>query len=497
MRIGLSRLGAVLVIITVAGLLGGCAGPGPRLMPVSPARIVAGPDGSQERWYDADADGRPEHGERLGAEGLITHLLYDPDEDGRANETIDMAAVPNGERRDLLVILDSVPYVMVRDAWEAGRFRFFPPPARVIAPFPVMTDPSLVDFFGLSPGVAIESEYYDGKQMTAPYAVYLNAGLAAWHAKTDFWLPHGDHAHVYLNPKPWFNHELRRIQDLHLHSDRARTVGYVVGASALGAIHGRDGHQYGLVEMDRYCRQIMFESRGRTRLTLMSDHGHNLVNSRRIPLGDRLAEFGYRVGDRLDRPGDVGVPEFAMVTCAAVYTRDPSPVARDVLGIEGIELSAYIDGDALVVLTRDGEARVTRQGDAYRYIQVRGDPLELQPSLEAMAKSRGTERPSAGLLSDADLFRFTSEAELPDAIDRLWRAFHEQFQHKPDVLISVADGYHCGSRMQSELVGLEAAHGNLHSLSSSGFCLTTAGRLPPAVRMRNLRAELKRLGADL
>ena len=79
----------------------------------------------------------------------------------------------------------------------------------------------------------------------------------------------------------------------------------------------------------------------------------------------------------------------------------------------------------------------------------------------------------------------------------MWRAFHGLVEHTPEVLVSVEDGWHCGSAFMTDVLDLAAAHGNLGPLSSMGFVMSTAGSLPPVGRMEELHASLGKLGIPL
>jgi len=486
----------------IVAQLAACAGPGPRLFPLVPTAESFGPEGVLLRGYDLNKDARLDYQEAISPEGRVVSLAFDANADGRFRLHVDRRAPSAGDRQ-LLIILDSVPFDVVHALYEQGRFRLFHPPSRVISPFPVMTDVSLTEFFGLAPCPAVESEFYDGVQLRDGYDNYVHERNTPWLACTDYRLSPVAHSVAYFYPDAWFDRELRYIQDLFM--DRFRSsktagtaafVGYCVGTSALGASLGRSGHQAGLVRLDRFCQQLVYETRGAVQITLMSDHGHNLVHSRRIPLREFLTRCGYCVRARLERPGDVVLPEFGIVTCAAIYTRAASRVARDVAGMEGIQLVAYrADDGTIVVLDRDGEARISYRDGAYRHEARRGDPLRLRSTLERLS---GQGRLTAdGFVLDADLFEATREHVFPDAVHRLWRAFHGLTLHTPDVLIAVNDGYHCGSPFMSSLVDLAAAHGNLGQPSSYGFAMTTAGSLPPVLRMDSLRGQLKQLGVEL
>lgn len=492
--------GAILLSILVAATIGlnaGCAGPPPRLFPIVPLCTQDTPSGGTDRVYDTNGDGKPDYHERLSSDGIITTIGYDTNGDGEIDEEIDIAAIPEKEHRHLILVLDSIPFAMVQEAWFQGRLRFFGPPTRVVSTFPVMTDLALAELFNISPTPGIESEYFDGQQLSNGYLVYANKGNAPWHDYVDWRLEPIMHASAYLSPQAWYDHELRIVQDTFNASTRDKFTAYFVGTSAIGARIGRTGHHMGLVRLDRFCQELMHKTRGRVRFTLLSDHGHNMAISQRVPLSDVLRQLSYRTSRTLEKPYDVVVPEFGMVTCAAIHTDTPDTVARDVVSIEGIELSAYLDArhDEVVVLSRDGRARISHSSSGLRYQPEFGDPLAMLPILDKLAQA-GSIDPQ-GFADDHALFQATVDHAYPDAVYRLWRAFHGLVVNTPQILVSVQDGYHCGSPTQSSLIRLTAAHGNLRPMSSLGFAMTMAGQLPPAIRMANLGKALQDMGVPL
>lgn len=474
----------------------GCAGPGPKLAPVAPMENVPTEAGAVEYRYDMNDDGKPDYAEVRHSGGLVHQVRFDSDDDGILDATVDrLNAKSNEGDRQLVVLLDSIPFGVVRDAWQSGRFRLFPPPSRVISPFPVMTDLSFSEFFGVSPSPGAESEYYDGKILHGGYDVYAAEGNAGWIEHTDYHLQFLAHAAAYLWPDIWYGHELGKIQRHFFRGHENLFVGYVVTTSGLGATQGRNGHQSALVRLDRFCQAVMFEMRGRVQITLMSDHGHCLLSSKRIPLSDLLKKFGYRATDQLRGPGDVVVPEFGVVNFAGVYTHSPDSVARDLVGVDGIELTTFLDkDDSVVVRGASGLARIRRSaiGGGYKYDCERGDPLQLLPVIELL-RQKGEVGPD-GSVSDAALFDATKDHLYPDALHRLWRAFHGLMTNPPDVMISVQDGWHCGSALMTKLVDVSAAHGSLNLESSSGFVMSTNGPLPEVIRMESLREKLDQLG---
>jgi hypothetical protein len=357
-----------------------------------------------------------------------------------------------------------------------------------------MTDLSFAEFFGASPCPGVESEYYDGRTLKNGYWVYINEGNANWASHTHYHLSQINHGSAYLDMHPWFRHELRRIQEKFLRGEQRLFVAYCVGSSALGAQGSFDGHETALVDVDRLCCELLRQTRGRARFTLLSDHGLYFTpqESRLVFIGRMLSRFGYHVTDRLRGPRDVVVPQFEMVSVSSVCTQMPAPVARDALGIEGVELSAYMDGDELVVLSRNGRATIRRSATGYRYAAPSGDPLELKPILEKLQEA-GRVGPD-GFVEDRVLFEATLRHVYPDPAARLWRAFHGLVQHTPEVILSLADGYHTGSELQTRLINMVGVHGNLRQISTNGFAMTSEGELPADIRMEDLRAAMRTLG---
>jgi hypothetical protein len=204
--------------------------------------------------------------------------------------------------------------------------------------------------------------------------------------------------------------------------------------------------------------------------------------------------MGYRESGVLEKPQDVVVPAFGLVNCAAVYTPSPASVARDLVSLEGVDLTAYRDeSDNVIVLSRDGVASVSESGGKYRHVAERGDPLRLKTVLANLAQRELVD--AEGFIDDGALFDATADHIYPDPLHRLHRAFHGLCRHVPDVLISLADGWCWGSPFMSGFLTVSAAHGSLRQSSSTGFVMTTAGRLPPVMRMQNVAQELRRAGA--
>jgi hypothetical protein len=480
----------------MAAFAGGCAAASPSTFPAAPLEVDLAADGTLTRQYDTNRDGQPDYCERLTVDGRVTSLRL-----GGSGATAEEVLWPpvGGDVPNLIIIVDSVPFELVQQMQQQGRFRLFARPSRVISPFPVMTDVSLTEFFGLAPVPGVEAQFLDGDRLTNGATSYLSQRNMPWLSRVDYGLIPIGHALAYTNPLPWYEHELAQIEQRGLEALVAGRdyVGYSVGTSALGSILGRNGHHLALVRLDRLCHSLVQRTRGRIQITLMSDHGHDLRPSRWFSLAGAMRMLGYRVGARLGPGVDLVIPEWGMVSCAAVHTRNPSPAAADLTGIDGVDLAAYLDSDhdAVVVLGRGGRARIERTESGYRYQTEFGDPLAMLPILSDMGRldSDGL----GGRAAAPDWYDATVEGAYPDAVHRLWRAFHGLIRNTPDVLVSLRDGYHTGSESIKHKTEMAATHGNLGPHSTMGFVMTTAGALPPVVRMESLAGELRAQGVPV
>jgi hypothetical protein len=487
---------AVLVGGMLVGSFGCIPGPGPKLLPPAPFQQRPGPEGSIEEWYHTDRSGRGDYVETY-SDGRLVSIGYDCNRDGQIEETVVLDQVPRDQRLYLVLLLDSVPFPVAQSLWLQGRFRYCPRPARIVAPFPVMTDLSFTEFFGASPSPGIESEYYDGQSLRFGYWVYINEGNAKWYPYTDYHMPQINHGSAYLNIDAWFNDEMGRIERQFLSGRRCVFVGYSVGTSGMGAEEGRNGENVAMVTVDRMCHELLYRTHGRVRFAMLSDHGLLFTpqQNRQAYIPETFRRFGYNVTDRLRGPRDVVIPDFEMVSASSIYTLTPVPVARDAVQLESVDLAAYMQGDDLVVLNKTGQATISKSAAGFRYQTQFGDPLALKPILERLRDEGRVD--AEGFVEDHVLFEATSHHVYPDPAARLWRAFHGLVASTPQVILSLNDGFHTGSKLQAALINLVGVHGNLRQASSSGFAMTTDGELPADIRMEDLRKAFEVLGVPL
>ncbi len=455
-------------------LLAGCAGQGPSGF-AAPTWATAADE--VVRHYDLDADDQPEmtlRQARIDAQVAAVEFADGP-----------VAHPPAGPVPHLLIILDSIPFDVVRVAQRSGWFPLFPPPSRLVSPFPVMTDVALADLYDMFPLPGVESLFLDGDQLSDPTETYLASVNMPWTARMDYSMEPLGHAFTYSDPVPWLGHELGRIERRGLAALRAGRsyAAYVVGTSALGSQQGRNGHLHALRQVAALCLRVTYELRGAVQITLISDHGHDFQPGRWIALADGLRDLGFRIGTRRGPGIDAIVPAWGLVSCAAIYTDQPREIATAAVLLEGVEHCALRDParpDVVLLLGRDGQAEIARTAEGlYAYRSVTGDPLGLSPPDDRIVTMRRE-----------DWLRATLADPWPAAVPRIWDAFDDRFVQAPEVLVSLGPGYYTGSRDLRGRMKMAATHGSLRTAGSIGFAMTTAGRLPSGLAIGDLPAAL-------
>jgi len=508
----MNRYALCLVIVIAASALGsgGCAAPAVGF----PWRDL--PDDAQRvgafRAYDADHDGKADFflfvneqgrvdrigyadaggkavavdGKVVGGDGDALRMIVDLDE-------LDLRSAPH-----VVIILDGIGYDVLRAFYERGHFRYFHPPSRVVAPYPSLTDLCLEDAFNHVPARGMEAKFFDrqANAMAGGSMNYLKGGNQPYddllHYRADLILD----AIGYVAPRRVFRHELNKAKRAFDKHDSPEFLAYFVSSAGLGTAMGEAGQVEVLTNVERLINQLVYETRGRIRLTLFSDHGHTYTPGRRVPLEKHLTARGWRVVEKLRGPRDVAYVRFGLVTYASFCTDSPADLAADLVTFEGVELASFVEGEGdgrrVVVLGRDGaRAVIGHAGDAYRYEPSRGDPLNLLPVLATL------EPLPDGSFRDGDLQTATATCEFPMALQRVWRAHHGLVEHTPDVLVSLADNVYSGSRWMAFFATVASTHGSLNRVNSTTFAMTTMGPLPPIMQTRDLAPAIGRLTGEM
>jgi predicted small lipoprotein YifL len=444
--------------------------------------------------YDTNGDKRADYFTTQGPDGRIDRIAYDTNGDGAADSLVRLDDIPFADCRHVVIVLDGVPYDLVEAFRAKGRLRLFYPPARVISTYPAMTDLALAEVFVSPKPLGFESLYYDHRanRLVGGNSDYLSLKNEAWARVLDYRAGTLLDPIAYIYPNYAFDRELDDFTNLLARRDRRHVIGYFVSTAGLATRDGARGIEKALDAVDRLSHQLVAESRGLVKVTVLADHGHTLKRCERIDFRKFLSDKGWRITDRLNGPRDVAPVEFGLITYASFAAHDRPGLAADLLQHDSVRLTLYQEGGAIVVRTRDGEARIEHRDDRYRYRASTGDPLQLAPILERLKADGKVD--ADGFIADRDLFLATADHRYPDPLDRLWRAFTSMVENVPDVIADLSDGYYAGAATRAAWFDSAAStHGDLGRMSSTTFIMSTVGPLAGPLRSRDIPQALERL----
>ena len=480
--------------LLVLGFVAGCG-----RVPAFPVQLVAAD--TRLLSFDVDGDGREDYWQDVGDDGCKTALRFDDDGDGEPNGTVRLDQPLPADGLHVVIVLDGVPFEVISDLYDWGHFRLLRRPSRLISVFPALTDVALARAFGAGPCLGYEARYYDSERnrVSDGNDVYLSGGNEPWVRLVDYRCGTNWDALAYLNPAAVWRHEM----DGFVRTIAAAKAGHVrlysVATAGLGTRGGRGAIIAYLETIDALCEQVTHQRRGRVRFTLLADHGHGLTPCRRISFRRALEAAGLRVGKSIRDDADVVMPTYGLVTCLAVHTRSPQRVADVLLGEQGVDLVMYrgavSEPPGIIVRSRAGQAGIGRVGDRYVYEPVSGDPLKLRPTLDRLqAEGRVA---GDGSVADRDWFDATAKHEYPDPLHRIWCAFEpgSLVENPAGLLVSLEEGYACGSKFFSALIPVKSTHGALSGGSSTTFIMSNAISLPSALRVDDVAGVLGRAPA--
>ncbi len=443
--------------------------------------------------YDVDRDGAVDYWQYQGADGRKRALAYGGDK-GAHHERVVLDDVSAAECPHYLIVLDGIPFDVVEEMYARGHFRLFWPPRRVISCYPAMTDLALARLFDAGPCLAFQARRFDRERerVVSGNAAYLEAANSPWVQHIDYRCSFWWDTLVYLNPQAVFDHELAGfLKTFDAHPEGEARV-YAVGTAGLATRRGRDGVAACLMQIEQLCERLVYERRGRVKITITADHGHNLAVNRRVKFGEALKQCGYRLAPALGGERDVVVISYGLVTYAELYTDDPAGVADCMVQHEAVEFACFVTDEGIVVRDRVGDALIRKLPAGFAYEVRSGDPLRLERIVgQLQAEGHVSE---AGAIDGEALFEATSLHEYPAPLRRIWDAFHTLTETRPDVIVNLRDGTCHGSGFFHAMIGrVDSTHGSLNRLSSTTFVLTMLGELPPVMRGEDLLKELETL----
>jgi len=444
--------------------------------------------------FDGNGDGKADFFTFTNKTGRIDRIAYDITGNELADEIINLDAIEFGQARHLVIILDGFSYDTVKKYRDDGGLRMFHEPSRVISPYPSMTDLAMEDIFGYMPCRAIESKYYDRRANkllggSADYLAGVNEpynNLLHYRANL-LWDAIG-----YIDSWAVFGKEINDAKRVFNRGETQEILTYFVSSAGVGTRKGAEGQIKCLQKIEQMVNQILWETRGLTKITLLSDHGHSYTPAKRIELEKHLKEKGWRLRNSLKKPEDVVFVRFGLVTFASFSTQQPAVLAHDLIAAEGVELASFVEKEAVVVLGKGGQlAKIHRgRGEYYKYETINGDPLKIKSLLDSIKGD------SNGFNSADDLLNATGRHIYPAPLQRIWRAHFSQVQNPPDVIVSLGDNYFSGDASFAGSVSIASTHGSLNYSSSATFIMATIGPLPQLMRSRDVSKNMKLLSGQ-
>ncbi len=479
-----------LAIVVIALCVAGCRH---RLwFPETPMSQSNSPHGGQIS-YDTDGDGRADYFEFIDESGRKSGIAYDYNNDAQPDSFVYLDKLPSSRCRHLVIILDGFTYDLVKDFYDKGHLRFFHPPVRVVAPFPTMTDLCIADALNHIPCLSYEALYYDRRKrrLTRGTWDYLHVRNEAWVGDLDYRGPIILDTFSYLSPWQVVKKQIAQAHSVFSRRDGREVILYFVGTAGMGTTNGTEGQLRCLRIVERLVGQVMCETRGLVKITMLADHGHTGKPFENAHLSKYLKQKGWRPAKRLRKKRDFVHIEFGLVTYAAFLTRDAPGLAADLAGAGSVDLAAYMVPEGVAVVSSRGSAVISEKDGRFRYRAQKGDVLLLKEVITKLDKEGKVD--AEGYIDDSAFFEATVTHEYPDALRRLWRAFYGLVENVPDVVVSLKDEYCSGSSGYSAILKRASTHGGFNYTNSVTFIMSTAGPLPEAMRSDEIPEHLGRL----
>lgn len=384
--------------------------------------------------------------------------------------------------RRLLLGLDGVPHRLMEEARSRGLFDGFGPPARLLSPFPTMTNVALSAMLGATPPAGYESLYFDrrARELRGGIGKYLGWRTpdkvpSSYMDELDYQEPLPFEFLIYVAPEKVWRADMQRFRERFKVAPQNRDYFAFLKATD-GLLHAQGPERLGvaLQSLDKILKEIRSYCGNETEIVMFSDHGMNLDDNRRVPLASTLRSRGFHVV----------IPAFGLCSYAAIYCQDQDQipdVARASVELTGADFGVYKDGADVIVESARGQARIEYDAatDSYRYVIGTGDPFQLSSFASDFA-------------TDATWFERTAGHHYPDALANIYKSlFTHRVEHTADVLLSMEDGYYYGWSPFGRFVHLRATHGNALQPSSNAFVMSTHRTFNAFVRADDARTLLR------
>ena len=441
---------------------------------------------SKEIFYDVNGNGISDFALLADAHGNMSILAYDNDEDGQYEKIFNINDYAPEDVPHLIILLDSIPYQCALDKYLAGHFSWFPPPQKVIAPFPSLTDVVFNRLLQAPPRGGTNRHHYDHRinGMSSSYWNQMKGVKEVWQRYIDYSTPFFTMGLGFVKPREIYPGELEHIRQAFNQSSSRVTIVYDSSSAGMVCKYGRQGAYECLDGVERLCLQLLWERQGAIKISIMADHGHNLMKSKFISLQDILNEAGFTVGDEIGSDSDIVMDTEGLVNYVGIHTRKPSAVADVLLKLPQTELTLYMAGDRVIVRNAMGAAAIEKREGKLRYVPIDFDVLGYQPVMDVLNNSGKMD--AEGFASDHDWFAMTVDHQWPDAPPQIWEAFHGTVVCTPDLMVTLRDGYYNGFTLFESFIDMASIHGGLNQINCATFLLSMTGRADRPMRSRDV-----------
>jgi hypothetical protein len=394
----------------------------------------------------------------------------------------------------LIIMLDGVPHGVMDSLWNAGRFRAFREPSRMISSFPSLTGVAFGGIWREAPANGYEDRYFDRGQNRMAGGlldhIFRAEEHAGFHRRVDLKLNNVASGLAYLVPMTMARQELNGLRKKIRERMAWDTVIVAYFVSTDAVAHRTPEDLPGLLlEIEDLVNDVRAVSRPDLEVVLFSDHGNDMLESERVPMESALEDAGFEPATKIEEPSDVVLPRFGLVGSAAayVYPGREAALASALRTVRGIDLVAFRDS-AGRVHAWNAKGRAVIEADLvfqkYRYSAVDGDPLELLPVRERL-RAAG-ELDETGAAADSAWLRETVNEPFVDPLRRLVLGLRA-VRNPADVIVSLAPGYHFGDARADLIYGVRGTHGSLRTSSSLAFVMSNHGAIPDPIRSDDLQ----------
>jgi len=456
----------------------GCSAPSARLTFPAHPLCRAG----DTVWYDLSGKRTRDFGLRYNTDGDVAALVYSDLHDGTVSRTYELADYANADVPHLILLLDSLPFQSAINRYNAGGFRFCAQPQKIIPPFPSLTEVCYSSVLHCPPLTGMIDQSYDqgtGHVRSAFWPRVLGY-VQPWEQRCDYHASFYEDGLSFLDPRPWYAAELERAHAAIDKSPNHVTVVYLGSAASMVCKYGRAGVNEVFDGAEQLCLELLYERHGAIKISIMADHGHNLMRSTNLPIAQYMTEAGFHPAETIASPQDVFLEINGLVTYAAIDTLQPRRVADALVSHPEIELAMYLEGNRVIVRDAEGSAAIECEHQRLRYVPIDRDVL----AYGAIVKSLGAD--AGGFASGDQWLRATRDAQFPDGPRRLWDAFHATAVDPPRVMFTTKDGYCAGLQEYEKYITMESTHGGLNQLDSATFLMSMTGRVREPMRSRDI-----------